>query len=140
MFDISIELFNNFREKIYKSYSIRVSPLRFLLKKSLDDLYLKLLDFSELLLRMPHLSTGSHSWFFSQTKFSLPILITLYKKNLETNPFHIWSVGYQNRVKRVSGVHFCWKICKNENFDFLNFSFEGARPENSKTEGLSLNP
>ena len=35
--------------------------------------------------------------------------------------FHIWSVGYQNRVKRVIGVHFWknfWKIFKNEDFGF----------------------
>ena len=39
--------------------------------------------------------------------------------------FHIWSVGYQSRVKRVIGVHFWrnfWKIFKNE--DFGNDIFE----------------
>ena len=27
-------------------------------------------------------------------------------KKKEKRKFHIWSVGYQNRVKRVGGVHF----------------------------------
>ena len=40
-----------------------------------------------------------------------------YKQKEEK--FHIWSVGYQNRIKRVRGVHFWrnfWKILKNEDF------------------------
>ena len=35
--------------------------------------------------------------------------------------FHIWSVGYQNGVKRVRGVRFLrsfWKIFKNKDFGF----------------------
>ena len=45
-------------------------------------------------------------------------------QNEEKRKFHIWSVGYQNRVKRLIGVHFwrnIWEILKNEDFGFWHF-------------------
>ena len=46
---------------------------------------------------------------------------TPYEQN---EHFYIWGVGYQNRVKRVGGVHFwrnAWKIFKNKDVDFQFF-------------------
>ena len=44
-----------------------------------------------------------------------------YNQKEEKWKFHIWSVWYQNRVKRVIGVYFWrnfWKIFKSEDFGF----------------------
>ena len=54
-----------------------------LLKKSSYNPYLKILDFSQLL-----------------------VADTPMKPKRRKGKFHIWSVGYQNRVKRVIGDHF----------------------------------
>ena len=70
-----------------------------------------------------------------------------YNQKEEKWKFHIWSVGYQNRVKRVIGVHFWrnfWKMFKNENFIFWNFwkrsNFEAFfRPSTLITEHLKKN-
>ena len=45
---------------------------------------------------------------------------TPYKQNEEKSKSHIWSVGYQNEVRRVRGGHFWrnfWKIFKNKDVD-----------------------
>ena len=49
--------------------------------------------------------------------------------------FHICSVGYQNRVKRVIEVHFWrsfWKIFENEDFGFEIFENENWKSNQQK--------
>ena len=66
--------------------------------------------------------------FFALIKkiFLQPLVEIFYRyhKKEEKWKFYIWSVGYQNRVKRMRGVHFWrnfWKIFKNEEFGLKFF-------------------
>ena len=57
-----------------------------------------------------------------------------YKQNEEKLKFHIWSVGYQNRVKRVCGVHF-WRNFRKIIKGILRsnlYAFSGLAPSKLK--------
>ena len=68
------------------------------LKNSSDNPYLKLLDFSRIFNCRCHFEKKNKS------KIGRAFLDTQYqwKQNEEKYKFHIWSVGYQNRIKRNS--------------------------------------
>ena len=109
--------------KIYRKFVLHLlNPLVFcpLIKKSSGNPYLKILDFSP-----------AQSTFGTPSTTFLDIIKTIFRffgtplqPKDEKWKFHIWSVRYQNRVKRVIGFISEWifrNIFKNEDFGFWNF-------------------